>query len=296
MTRPKRKFPYRQILSVSMTLLALGILGGMIYQNRESLQAIRMQLRLLPLLGSFLMYALCIGVAAVNWGHMMHTFGSPASWRQHISIYYLGVLMGRLPLPLGYVAGRLFFYDERTSKVTVSFASALELALVILAAAGTSLLFWPRAGTLLDWKADILVLILCLTAVHPRLLNRLLGWIKVQGAVQLRYAHTAAWLAVAILVWILAGSTLYLLIISIYPLPVSRLTQVIGAWSLSTLAAMIMVFLPVGLGLRELALGGLLAVFLPPGISALIAILSRVFMTLCELIMAGIAFLVKKSD
>jgi len=85
------------------------------------------------------------------------------------------------------------------------------------------------------------------------------------------------------------------MIVSIYPLPVNQLLLVVGAWSLSNLATTLMAFLPVGLGLRELAFGALLSLFMPPGVAALVAILSRVFMTVCEVLMAGIAFLVKKA-
>ena len=291
MTAITHKFPIRRFLTVLMTLATLGILGWMIYQNRESLLAIRWQVRPVPLLASFLVYALCIGVAAVNWGFMMRTFGSLAPWRIHLTTYYISLLMGRLPIPLGYVAGRLLFYDDETSKLTISFASAVELALIVLASAGASLIFWVQPGIFKDWKVSAALLLLCLIAVHPHLLNRLLALLRVQGVRQLRYLHTLAWLAVSGLVWILSGSVLFLLISSIYPLPVSRLTWVIGAWSLSNLAAIIMVFLPVGLGLRELALSALLSLFLPPGVSALIAILSRVLMTIFELILAGLAFL-----
>jgi hypothetical protein len=115
----------------------------------------------------------------------------------------------------------------------------------------------------------------------------------VQGSYELRYIQTINWLFIYFLIWMIGGVVLYLMTISFYPLNLSVLPNIIGAWCLSGSVAILMVFLPVGLGLRELTLGLLLSSILPPGISAVIAILSRIIFTIFEIILAGIGSCLK---
>jgi hypothetical protein len=192
-------------------------------------------------------------------------------------------------VPFGYIAGRLVLYDERTTKTTISFASALELSLVALAGITIGAVFRPNSILNLDWWVGIPAITLGLTIVHPRVLKPLLSFLKVPGIYELRYIHTIVWLLSYFLVWIVGGVALYLMIISFFPLNISGLPTVIGAWCISGSVALLMVFLPVGLGLRELTLGLLLSSILPPAISAVIAILSRILFTIFEIILAGIA-------
>lgn len=285
----------RRVLSILLTLAAIAILGRMIYSNWDSLRSYEWKIYPAPLAGTFLVYALSFAFGAFLWGEIIHTLGSPAPRLQHIRIYLISALANRIPLPLSNVASRLLLYDESTSKTALSFASGLELVLIILSGFGTGLLFWPDSGILLGWKGGLLALAVGLVGLHPRVLNRLLTWLKVQGAGQVRYYHTIIWFLLYCLVWIFGGCVLYLVTASFYPIQVIHLPQVIGAWILSGLAAILVVFLPVGLGIREATMGLLLSTFMPAGIAAAVAILSRLLLTVYEIIFAGIASLIKVS-
>jgi len=165
----------------------------------------------------------------------------------------------------------------------------------LIALAGITIggVFRPKSILYLDWWVGIPAILLGLTIVHPRVLKPLLSYLKVHGSYELRYIHTINWLLFYFLIWMVGGVALYLMIISFYPLNFIGLPNVIGAWCLSGSVAILMVFLPVGLGLRELTLGLLLSSILPPGISALIAILSRILFTIFEIVLAGIASYLK---
>jgi hypothetical protein len=225
---------------------------------------------------------------------IMRSLGSQASWQQHTYIYYVATLASRLPIPLGYVAGRLILYDERTSKTSISFGMAIELAIITISAFFIGFTLWPQRATLLGWKIGVFILPLCLVIIHPRVLNYLCKRLKIMRGYDLRYRDTFIWLLLYCLVWVIGGCVLYLIIKAIYPISLTELTRVIGAWSLSGLVAILTLILPFSLGLRELTLSVLLASFLPVGVSALIAILTRILLTLYELILAGIASLLFK--
>ena len=130
--------------------------------------------------------------------------------------------------------------------------------------------------------------------VHPRVLKPLLSLLKLQGPVELHYWHTIKWLLSYLVVMMTGGLALYLLINSFYPLPYFVLPDIIGAWCLSSLVGILIIFLPLGLGLHEVTLGLLLSGFLPPAISAVIAILSRIVFTFFEIALAGLAYFLKE--
>jgi hypothetical protein len=196
-------------------------------------------------------------------------------------------------VPFGHIAGRLLLYDERTTKTIISIASALELSLIALAGITIGGVFRPKSILYLDWWVGVPALLIGLIIIHPRVLKPLLSFLKVQGSYELRYIQTINWLFIYFLIWMIGGVVLYLMTISFYPLNLSVLPNIIGAWCLSGSVAILMVFLPVGLGLRELTLGLLLSSILPPGISAVIAILSRIIFTIFEIILAGIGSCLK---
>jgi hypothetical protein len=144
-----------------------------------------------------------------------------------------------------------------------------------------------------NWWVYLPVILVGLLIVHPRVLKPLLSILKLHGQIELRYWHTIKWLLLYLLVMITGGVALYLLITSFYPLTIFDLPNIISAWCLSSLVGILIVFLPVGLGIHEVTLSLLLSGFLPPSISAVIAILSRIIFTLFEIVLAGIASCLK---
>ena len=135
----------RRVISILMGLLAIAILGRMIYTNWNSLQSIEWKVRPILLIGSFLAYIVYIGLAAFTWGSILNSLGSTSSWREHFRIYYISTLANRLPIPIGDIAGRLLLYNESTTKKLISFASGLELLLVAMADITLGGVFRPKS-------------------------------------------------------------------------------------------------------------------------------------------------------
>jgi glycosyltransferase 2 family protein len=283
----------RRVIAILLTLLAIAILGRMIYTNWNSLQSFEWKVRPIPLAGSFLAYIIYIGLAAFSWGSILNSLGSTSSWVQHFRIYYISTLANRLPVPFGNIAGRFILYNVSTTKKMISFASGLELLLVAMAGITLGGIFRPKSISYFNWWVFLPVILVGLMIVHPRVLKPLLSFLKLHGPIELQYWHTIKWLLSYLLVWITGGVALYLLIISFFPLTFFDLPNIIGVWCLSGLAGILTVFLPVGMGLHEVVLSLLLSGFLPPAISAVIAILSRIIFTLFEIVLAGIASFLK---
>lgn len=282
----------RRGVTLTLTVLAIVGLGTLLHNNWDTLRTFEWQFRPVPFLTSFLLYSLALGLAILAWGKMMTALGTQISWRTHIRVYSITNLARRLPGMLWYVAGRLVLYEEdKASRMAISVASALELVLIALSGLMIGVALWPGAiSEFLNplWIAGIVVL--SLIAIHPKVIRIPLRWFGAErehiAATQLRYGQVLIWLCLYGGVWLAGGFVLFALIQTVYPVSLTWLPQVIGAWSLSGMVSVVAAFLPVGLGLRELALGLLLAAFLPEGIAIIIALLARLLLTFYELLWA----------
>jgi uncharacterized membrane protein YbhN (UPF0104 family) len=280
----------RRGLTIALTLVAIFSFAALLYANWPTLRAFDWQIRPVPLLFSFLAYSLALALAILAWGKIMTAVGARIPWGEHIRVYCITNLARRLPGILWFVVGRVILYDqEKASKTAISVASALELVLMGLSCLMIGILAWPSmVREHLDPAWIVVGVVLSLVVVHPRVLRLPLHWLgdkSVHDAqTELHYGRVLSWLFLYGCVWLAGGLVLFFLIETLYPLPIERLPQVIGAWSLSGLVAVLAAVLPVGLGLRELALSLLLANILPEGIAVVVAILTRLLLTLYELI------------
>lgn len=286
LSRPK----VRHVIMIGLTLMAMASLVILLRANWGTLASREWRVRPVPLALSFVAYSVALGMAIWAWGQIMNTLGTPVRWRQHIRIYCITNLARRLPGVLWHVVGRVALYDEKeASKTVISVGSGLELILTALSGLGVGIMAWPGSVDQLFHPMWIVGgLALGLLAVHPRVLHVLLTrlGVSVGASGELRYRQVLGWLLIYGLIWLMGGLVLFALIETIYPVSLEWLPRTVGAWSLSGMVAVVAAVLPVGLGFRELTLSLLLATFLPEGIALVTAILSRLLLTLYELIWA----------
>ncbi len=91
--------------------------------------------------------------------------------------------------------------------------------------------------------------------------------------------------------WLAAGSGLYYLINSFYPLAVSSFLPVIGVMGFSWVLGTLSFITPAGMGVREGAMSLLLSSLIPSPFPALIAIAARFWWSLADFGSIGLAFL-----
>ena len=286
-------------------LLAVAVvvgLGAMLYNSRELLLTYDWKLRPVPLAVAFLLYSVALALTVQGWGLLMARLGAEQPWRKHFYIYSLTILAQRLPGVFWHVLGRMALYQKQgVTKRIVAAVSGLELILMLIAGILVTLLALPlmapsdlsRPGLLLGG------LLLGVLLVHPRTLRFLLGRLKVGGESMpgMRYRDSALLVGLYAIVWALGGMILFAIVMAVYPVPWNTFPGILGAWSLSGVIASISTFTPSGFGLREISLSVLLTPFMPAGMSAVIAIATRVFLSLCELAWAfGAGRLLKDED
>jgi uncharacterized membrane protein YbhN (UPF0104 family) len=86
------------------------------------------------------------------------------------------------------------------------------------------------------------------------------------------------------------GLAFYFFIGSFYPFSFENYFFITGAFSIAGLIGFVAVFAPAGLGVREGVLVFTLSMIFPSAIAAIISLISRLWMTICELIVLLIVF------
>jgi hypothetical protein len=107
----------------------------------------------------------------------------------------------------------------------------------------------------------------------------------------LLYRDMTQFLLWGILMHILIGSAFYLFVTSVVQLPSETFPHVIAMWSFSAMVGLISFFAPYGLGVRESTLVLLLSAHMPVGLAIAVALLSRLWTVIGDVLSSLLALL-----
>jgi hypothetical protein len=142
----------------------------------------------------------------------------------------------------------------------------------------------PAVRTALFWAAPLTLLL-----VHPRVMAtgfRVLRALSRETA----GAWSGGWLenirlvAFTMVGWLLSGLALYAFVLSLTPLPAGSLLPVLGINAGAFVVGTLVFVAPAGLGAKEGAAAALFALYVPAGVAAVLAVATRLWTVLGELI------------
>lgn len=283
----------RHVMTGLVLLFSVVFLGRILFDYWPTLMAYNWEFSLWPLLIGCAIYALHLVLAVRGWSLIMQQLAVPISLREHFRIYCFTRIAGRIPgLPWHLVARAVLYQRLGVSAKVTGVATGLEMILVILSGLLSGLLIWFILPQSIQSQSVwwVLLLVLSIGLIHPAVIQRVLKLLgPSEVAFRLRYRDMLLLLGLFVLVWALGGGVLYTVILVIYPLPLSELPSVIGAWGLSGATSLLFFFSPTTLGIKEMALSLLLGLFVPAGLAVVVAILTRLFLTAAELAWAIVA-------
>lgn len=280
-----------RVLGWIAVLLSLAIIGGILWRSAGQLRDLDWRQFLLPGLVGLGLYGISLALQASVWTGLMSKL-SLSSWSwQDVQVYIATHLTRRLPGLPWYMAGRMIAYERGSRRSTAAvFATAIEWGGMFIAGGvwvivgrleGASRVF-AIAGLAALLVAVYLVFRSLSRAEKWGLLTHIpFGWLLLTAA-----SYTCA--------WILGGLILYCLLRA--QVSSTSLMDVTSAWALSGTASMLMVFLPAGLGIRELTLSLLLRPHVGGALALVGALLMRVVFILGDLIWGGIYWLTARSQ
>jgi len=267
-----------------LTLLAFLYLGALFIFSREQIQQIRWSAYWLPVVLALGVYLCSLLVQYVVWARLV-SFHHRISWRD-MAIYFRVLLMRRLPGGVWHWVDRTAMYTGSTSLPArvVMLANFLEWSLLLLIAGAVAAAGWPDGPLWLRVLISTALLLLAFGLAY--------AWQPERRRLALRMAEAALWLGLYGLAWMAGGLILYLY---------AHATQIglgaasgefqqitylrcFWAWAIAGGSSQLMVFVPAGLGVREITLTWLLAPYLPLPSILLVAIIIRLTYAMADMV------------
>lgn len=289
-------------------LISLIFLAYAIYVNRQSLQETKLEINGWLLFLSIVLYPLGYLPMIVTWHYLIRILGSPLGFWSNMRLYALSSLPKRIPGPMWHIASRSVLYKQAgvphsaTLLGTAVESVVLVIAgmLVYLASLGLSGL---QVNQQLMWAALGAILLLAVALWQVKRLNQAASWlVKRSGTamtVQLERRHLLVLVVGYMAGWVGGGIVLYVLARGVSSATTLTLVACLSSWAGAGVVSVIAQFTVANMGLRELALSGLLSASVPLSIAVVIAILFRILLMggefIWSLIFAMLARWVEKS-
>ena len=287
----------RRWAQVIVTLLVLFFFGLALYEIWPQLASYQWHVE-----PGWLVLALGILVArgplsVWGWWLILRRLGYPLSFPQSIRIVYYSALAGYLPGSMWYVVSRVFMAEKAgVPRLVGAISVAIESVLVLLATlavAGLSLAAWPDPPL---WAVAVMIALLAGVIWRPDLFFRLVDWgLKRIGrqplGVRLSSRDVVLIMIPFVLSWLAFGLIFFALLAALYPgLPLVYEPVVTGIFTVAWLGGYLAIFVPQGLGVRELIIVSLLAVIgVPAPVATAAALLGRLWSILGVGIWAAIS-------
>lgn len=281
------------ILSLGMIVLTVGVLGYLLFRQREVLFTYSWKLNWIPLIGALVIHGGTLLIGAWVWADMISVLGPKLDFRQHLRFFCLNMLARRLPGTIWYVFYRAQAYNRYGFSVQITtIASGMELAVGVVSGIVTTFLFAIPILIRLHFSPWVLIpaLLGCAGFLNPPVLQWVIRKFS-KEPVQIQYQHLMKWILMYIVLWVLGGIILFLMINFFYPLPFSQISYVIGAWVLVGTASQALVFLPSNFGFGEASLSLLLSQVIPSSLAVIIAVATRIIFIVFEIFWSALSLL-----
>ena len=291
------KGPLGRVVRVGFLLLALLLLVlALRDQGDEALDAAR-DVGAANALGSLGAVLVGLLASALVWRALLADLGTPLGVRPTLHVFFLGQLGKYIPGNVFAIAAQMELgRSHGAPRSRVGTASLLFMGVLVaaglLVAAVTLPLTSPDA--LDDYGSVLVVLPLGLVALAPPVLTRLVAvLLRVLRRDPLERSLSARGVGAAtgwaLVMWSAYGAHLWLLV---RPQDTQGRADLLllslGAYALAWTAGFLFVIAPAGAGVRELALIAALAPVLDAAAALAVAVLSRVLMTLGDLLWGAV--------
>ncbi|MBI2953466.1 MAG: flippase-like domain-containing protein [Chloroflexi bacterium] len=278
-----------------MLFVSLAAFVVLLRVSWEQAAVVEWKINWLSLALACVVYFSGLGVSAFGWHLISSDLALGKSFRTNARIYALSNAARRLPGGIWGIGSRIYLYRlEGFSELVTSLAIAVEAAVVALSVLIAMLMLVPFAplpemvrSHVIALAAVGVVLVVCL---HPRVLrwalNRLTSFFSKQ---QESSANTIAtwrvllWVGTYVIAWGIGGVLTYLVLRSLYPVPVAMLPAVMGAWFVTGAISLVVYVAPSGFGITELSLVAILSNWVPLPVATAAALAMRLFTTACEI-------------
>ena len=306
LTDEKPRTRYLRILQWVIVGAIFVFLGKMVWDNWNQVKGAAFTFEILPLVLSTLIFAFSYFIQIWAWYLITLKLKIGISPSETMKSWFYSQLGKYLPGKVWVLLGRYYFYESKgKSRGRITIALYLEVVTILLAAGfltviGTVSLKEAnpfRSSMEIWWMFPLLLLVFL--SIYPKFLQKILNWIlllfrKEPVILSISYRDISWILLVCILSWTIGGIGFWIFVDSIFAIPSQHILFLTGALALSSTLGLIALFAPSGLGVREGVLVYLLSYLMPGGIAVIISVLTRIWMTLIEIGLVGMVYLISR--
>jgi uncharacterized membrane protein YbhN (UPF0104 family) len=299
----------RRLLSLIMRVLtgrvvrwgfvavAAALCGLEIHDQWPAVRSALGHLGVLPVVGALIAVLLGLAAGMQSWRVLLAALGSPLPPRAAAGVVFVGQLGKYVPGSIWPVLAQMELgRAHRVPRRRSATASALTMLLSLAAGLIAALLTLPflAGGATARYRWAFLLAPVLLACLHPRVLNPVLGrLLRLARRAPLDQPLTgravATALAWALASWVPYGLQVWLLAVRLGAPPGRAVVLSIGGFAFAWSVGFVAVFVPAGVGVREVLLVAVLGTMLGTGDATAIALVSRLLMTAGDLCAAGLA-------
>lgn len=287
---------------VRWVFLAIALIGllWVIIRNWDSLVDALAVLPAWIAVGSVVLAVVYVFFTLWSWRVILADLGSDLDWDASVQLFGVSQIGKYIPGGVWNIVaaaqiGRDYKIPARRS------ATAMTLAVLISLLSGTGIGVITVLGTSVTLQVPtwliVALLVVLIALLTPPVLNRLIAFgFKLLKRPAPEHQMTAKGLVtatlLAIIAWCVAGVQIWLLAIGFgMQLSVTGLLLSVGAYALAWVVGFLVVFVPAGTGVRESVLGLFFAGILSSGGVLAVVLVSRIAMTIADLLFAGVGAL-----
>jgi len=303
---PKARTHYLRILQWAIVVAIFFFLGKMVWDHWNQVKDASFTFEVFPLILSTLIFVFSYFIQIWAWYLITLKLKIALSPSDTLKSWLNSQLGKYLPGKIWLLLGRFYFYESRgKSKKAISIALYLETVTIIMAAGLiflAALIFHREIRLFYSWRHPgwlVLLFLLGFIFLHPRVLQKILNWALIHFkrepvSLSISYSDILWILLVCIVSWVSGGVGFYLFVDSVYPVAPQYILFLTGALAISSTLGLVAIFAPSGLGVREGVLVYLLLLMMPPPVAVIISILTRIWMTLIEIGLIGMVYLISR--
>lgn len=293
---PARRRGRAQLLRAAFLALVLAFALYYLWSRRHQVALAWHHVSLLPVVGAFVASALAAWSGVPAWRDLLTGLGSRLRWRDAQRVFLMGQLGKYIPGGVWTVLAQATMAKElHVPRSRSGTAGLMAILLAVVTASGLGAVCLAIAGHQVIGRYGWLLLLALplLALLHPDVLvwsGALVSRVTRRNLPLERIPERTLLAAAG---WLLAGQScngvaFYLLVDSIAGSSTNPLLP-IGLFGLASAAGIVVIFLPAGVGAREVILAFGLSTVTDPGSAALIVLMSRVVLTIVDVALAAAA-------
>lgn len=304
LTRLRRNAWVRLVLLLAVCACA----GAALYANWSQAREAVVELPLWVLPSAVLAGMLGLAAQMLAWRSLLAGLGSPLPRTVAARVMFVGQLGKYLPGSVwAFVAQVELARDWNVPRSRGAAATLVAIAVTVAVSLAVAAVALPLSSVeaARRWWWALAAAPVVLACLHPRVLGWGIGLVarpfarfrEVAEAGPLRIgggavAASVGWTLVA---WVPLGAHVWLLTWAVGGPALASVGPAVGAYALAWTLGLLVVFAPAGLGVREVVLVVALAPVVDAGAALVVAVLSRLVMTVADVGWAGLALLLSGS-